>query len=110
MYRATSQGQVEMTPEEEAEFLASLPEPVVDLKMTGVEILGVMCSATRDDQNGLTAVAFGVTLARMSGQTFPDTIFYFENGNSLVITDENFDHIYSTWTPFRQSFFSPENE
>jgi hypothetical protein len=75
--------------------------------MTGVEILGVMCSATKADQAGLTAVALGVTLARMSGTTFPDTRFEFENGTSLVVTDANFDTIYAAWTPFRQSFFVP---
>jgi hypothetical protein len=87
------------------------PTPVPtpdDLKMIGVEILGVMCSATRDDQDGLTAVAVGVTMARANGQVFPATKFYFANGNDLVITDENFDAIYSTWVPFRQSFYSPE--
>jgi hypothetical protein len=85
------------------------PEPTSDeLKLRGVEILGVMCSATKDDQAGLSAVAIGVTMAQAAGQTFPDTRFYFENGNSLVITDANFDLIYAAWVPFRQSFFSPE--
>jgi hypothetical protein len=74
-------------------------------KLTGIKILNVMCSATSQDQSGLTAVAMGTTLARMNGQTFPATRFEFENGNKLVITDDNFDLIYSTWTPFRQSFF-----
>lgn len=77
-----------------------------DRKMAGVLILGVMCSATKNDQNGLTAVALGVTLARGAATTFPDTVFYFENGNSLVVTDANFDTIYAAWTPFRQSFFA----
>jgi hypothetical protein len=76
-------------------------------KMTGVSILGVMCSATKTDQSGLSAVALGVTLARMAGATFPDTKFEFENGSSLVVTDENFDTIYAAWAPFRQSFFRP---
>ena len=85
------------------------PEPIQpDPKLTGIEILNVMCSATSQDQSGLTAVAMGVTLARMNDQVFPDTRFEFENGNSLVITDDNFDLIYSTWTPFRQSFFAVE--
>jgi hypothetical protein len=78
------------------------------LKLTGVEVLGVMCSATSSDQSGLSAVAIGVTMARAAGQVFPDTRFYFENGNSLVITDANFDSIYSAWVPFRQSFFSAD--
>lgn len=75
-------------------------------KLTGIEILGVMCSATKNDQNGLTAVAMGVTLARGAGQTFPDTVFEFDNGNQITVTDSNFNTIYAAWTPFRQSFFS----
>jgi len=75
-------------------------------KRTGILILGVMCSATKDDQNGLTAVAMGVTLARMSSTTFPDTVFQFSNGNVLTITDANFNSIYAAWVPFRQSFFA----
>jgi len=74
-------------------------------KLTGVEILGVMCSATKEDQNGLTAIAMGVTLARMSAATFPDTVFQFSNGNTLTITDANFDAVYAAWVPFRQTFF-----
>ena len=84
------------------------PEPAPqDPKLVGTLINGVMCSATRDDQNGLTAVAMGVTLARASGTTFPDTVFKFANGNSLVITDANFNTVYALWVPFRQSFFKP---
>jgi len=75
-------------------------------KRTGVEILGVLCSATKEDQNGLTAIAMGVTLARMSSTTFPDTVFQFSNGNVLTITDANFNSIYAAWVPFRQSFFA----
>jgi hypothetical protein len=83
------------------------PEPAPqDPKLVGTLINGVMCSATRDDQNGLTAVAMGITLARASGKTFPDTVFQFSNGNTMVITDANFDAAYSKWVPFRQSFFS----
>jgi hypothetical protein len=95
---------------EEGDFPPPPPAPPTDeeRKLTGIEILNVMCSATSQDQSGLTAVAMGVTLARMNGQVFPDTRFYFENGNTLVITDDNFDLIYSAWTPFRQSFFAVE--
>jgi len=78
-------------------------------KRTGVEILGVMCSVTKEDQSGLSAVALGVTIARANGQTFPATRFEFENGNSLVITDANFNEIYGTWVPFRQSFFAVDD-
>jgi len=75
-------------------------------KRAGIEILGVLCSATKDDQNGLTAIATGVTLARAASSTFADTAFQFSNGNSLTITDANFNSIYAAWVPFRQSFFS----
>jgi hypothetical protein len=78
------------------------------LKLSGIEILGVMCSATKEDQSGLSAVALGVTLARMSNQTFPATRFEFQNGNSLIITNDNFDAVYAAWVPFRQSFFAVE--
>lgn len=98
--------------EQEAEYLANkqAAEDAAALeasKMTGIDILGVMCSATKTDQSGLSAVALGVTLARMAGQAFPDTKFEFENGNSLVVTNANFDTIYAAWAPFRQSFFTP---
>ena len=77
-----------------------------EAKSKGVLILGVMCSATKDDQNGLTAIATGVTLARAASSTFADTVFKFSNGNSLTITDDNFNSVYAIWTPFRQSFFT----
>jgi len=110
LQKATAQGQRDMTPEEEAEFLANLPPPdEPDPKLIGVEILGVMCSATKEDQSGLSAVALGVTIARANAQTFPPTRFEFENGNSLVITDANFNEIYGTWVPFRQSFFAVDD-
>lgn len=85
------------------------PEPTPDeLKIKGVEILGVMCSATRDDQVGLSAISIGVMNARNVGQTFPATQFYFANGNTLVIDDGNFDELYAAWVAFRQSFFLPQ--
>ena len=99
-------------PSVDAETLAKQIEAeanhaIQNAKLGGIEIRGVMCSATKADQSGLSAVALGVTLARMAGATLPDTKFEFENGNSLVVTDANFDTIYATWTPFRQSFFRP---
>ena len=117
-YHTTASGNVPFTAEEEsardAEEAAALAEAQEwaaihaqqAMKLSGVEILGVMCSATKQDQSGLSAVALGVTIARSNGQTFPDTLFEFENGNSLVITDANFNAIYSAWAPFRQSFFA----
>ena len=76
-------------------------------KRRGVDLGGTMCSATRDDQNGLAAVSVGVLFARAAGQTFPDTKFEFVNGAELLITDANFDGYYATWTAFRQNFFAP---
>jgi hypothetical protein len=117
-YRATSDGMIAFTAQEEAdrdtEEAAALAQShiraAIDaqeaLKLSGVEILGVMCSATKDDQSGLSAVALGVTIARANGQTFPATRFEFQNGNSLVITDANFNAVYAAWAPFRQSFFA----
>mgnify|MGYP001156114946 CR=1 FL=1 len=119
IYKATKDGMIPMSHEEEVEFDAMAAQAAIDaeaadalaaqeaLKLSGIEILSVMCSATKNDQNGLSAIALGVTLARLSETTFPDTRFEFENGNSLVVTDANFDTIYGAWTPFRQSFFSP---
>jgi len=117
-YKATAEGNIPFTAEEEAardaeEALAiqARSERVAKeendkRKVNGVEIHGVMCSATRSDQAGLSAIAIGFTMARKAGTKFPDTRFEFENGASLVVTDENFDEIYSIWTPFRQSFFA----
>ena len=75
-------------------------------KLAGVEINGIMCSATRSDQDGLTAVAMGTLVARAASTTFPDTLFEFDNGAELLITDANFDAYYAIWMPFRQSFYS----
>jgi len=120
-YKTTSEGNVPFTAEEEAardaeeaaELLRAQERASLTAKqaakLSGVSILGVMCSATKEDQSGLSAVALGVTIARAGGQVFPDTRFEFENGNSLVITDANFDLIYGTWVPFRQSFFAVQD-
>lgn len=72
------------------------------LKLRGVEIDGVMCSATAADQAGLTAVFLAV---QMQGANFKPTRFDFENGNKLTITLENFQRFTATWMAFRQSFF-----
>jgi len=78
------------------------------LKVSGIEILGVMCSATKEDQMGLTAVGLDYTVAKGAGGTFASTQFEFSNGNSLVITDDNFQQVYALWVPFRRSFFLPD--
>jgi hypothetical protein len=75
-------------------------------KVEGIEILGVMCSATKKDQTGMLAVGFNKLLADMAGQAFPSTKFEFENGTELVITADNYAAIQALWVPFRQSFFT----
>ena len=81
------------------------PEPIPDPKMIGVEFEGVMCSATRDDQNGLVAVIIAHQLQKTA---FQPTLFSFVNGNSLLLTYTNLPKFLSIWMPFRQSFFRPE--
>ena len=71
-------------------------------KLAGVEFGGVMCSATSQDQAGLTAVLLSV---QMQGAQFPATRFEFENGSSLVIDLANYQAFAAVWVPFRQSFF-----
>jgi hypothetical protein len=77
-------------------------------KAEGIEILGVMCSATKEDQMGLTAVGLDYSMTMAAGGTFKDTKFNFQNGSTLVITNENFSAIYDVWVPFRRSFFAPK--
>jgi hypothetical protein len=74
-------------------------------KYVGVEFEGVMCSATGQDQNGLVAVLLSIQL---QGAAFPATRFWFDNGNSLVITTANYEAFMAVWLPFRQSFFLAE--
>jgi hypothetical protein len=78
----------------------------IDPKLTGVFILGVMCSATKEDQMGLTAVGLDYSMTTAAGGTFADTEFNFQNGTTLVITSENFSSIYEVWVPFRRGFFA----
>jgi hypothetical protein len=73
-----------------------------DPKLIGVEFEGVMCSATREDQNGLAAVMIGM---QIQGALFQPTKFYFSNGNKLVLHLGNIQAFIATWMPFRQSFF-----
>lgn len=75
-------------------------------KLEGIGILGVMCSATKADQMGLTAVGLDYSMTTAAGGTFASTKFSFENGNVLVITADNFAAVYNTWVPFRRSFFA----
>jgi|TARA_R110000803_G_scaffold209737_2_gene279935 hypothetical protein len=77
-------------------------------KLSGVDLGGIMASATKSDQDGLTAVSVVVIMARAAGSTFEDTNFEFANGSELLITDSNFDGYFAAWSVFRQSFFKPE--
>ena len=67
-------------------------------KYTGIEILGVMCSATAEDQWGLGSIREYIVAGN-------STSFYFSNGNTLVLTAENLGAFEAAWVPFRQSFF-----
>ncbi|MDX5413413.1 MAG: hypothetical protein LPK02_10245, partial [Rhodobacterales bacterium] len=73
------------------------PEPEPDPKLIGIEFEGVMCSATAKDQNGLAAVLMAIQL---QGATFRPTRFFFENGNTLVISLENYEAFAAVWLPF----------
>lgn len=92
------------------------PEPVADpvppepdpaaleeaRKIEGVAFEGVMCSATKADQDGLAAVLLAI---QMQGAAFKPTMFHFANGSRLVISLANYQALAATWLPFRQSFF-----
>jgi hypothetical protein len=80
------------------------PPPPPDPKLVGIEFEGVMCSATREDQNGLAAVLLAF---QMQGAQFKPTEFHFANGSKLVLSQANIPEFIGVWMPFRQSFFSP---
>lgn len=94
---------VNLTAEEIAALPIPVPPPAPDPKLVGVEFEGVMCSATAADQAGLAAVLLAIQL---QGAAFQPTRFYFENGNTLVLTLANWQAFAATWLPFRQSFFA----
>lgn len=81
--------------------------PVDEKKLQGIEFEGVMCSATKEDQDGLVAVFLAF---QMQGSHFKPTVYEFANGNRLRITAENIQRFIGTWMPFRQSFFSDEGD
>ena len=81
------------------------PEPIPDPKLVGIEFEGVMCSATREDQNGLVAV---LVAYQLNPEGFEPVNFHFANGNTLVITKDNIMPFMAVWQPFRQSFFAVE--
>lgn len=76
----------------------------VDPKLIGIEFEGVMCSATAEDQNGLSALLLAIQL---QGEAFQPTRFEFDNGSRLIVTKENWQAFAAVWLPFRQSFFTP---
>lgn len=75
-----------------------LVPPVLDPKLIGVEFQGVMCSATKEDMWGLSAVAPWV-------QEGNSTAFEFDNGNVLVLTPDNYRAFTAVWGAYRASFF-----
>lgn len=85
------------------EAMQTADEP--DPRYVGIDFDGVMCSATRDDQNGLVAVLVAYQLQKAA---FSPTLFRFVNGNKLLLTTENLIRFVGVWMPFRQSFFRPE--
>lgn len=98
-----------VSPEDQStlkELLAA--EDASRLKLTGIEFNGIMCSATGDDQAGLSALLLKHTVLKLSGQKMPDVHFRFENGNILTINADNIEELDAIWTPFRMSFFPPQ--
>lgn len=67
-------------------------------KFTGIEFEGVMCSAMKEDQWGLSSIKSYVE----SGNSVR---YEFANGNTLVLTPENVSAFEAVWLPFRASFF-----
>lgn len=96
----------------QADEMNARPNPITKeedrQKHRGIEILGVMCSATKADQMGLTAVGLDYSMTTGNGGVFASTQFEFANGTTLVITSDNFAAVYNAWVPFRRSFFKPE--
>lgn len=80
-----------------AELIAAKAK--ADLKQSGVLFEGVLCSAQAEDMWGLNAVEGFVR----AGNATP---FKFENGNTIVLTQDNIDAFQAVWVPFRASFFA----
>lgn len=71
---------------------------VAELKLQGVLFEGVMCSATGEDQHGLSDIEQMV----LAGYTIN---FHFENGTIKAFTTANWAAFRAVWIPFRMSFF-----
>ena len=90
----------------EPEAADALPKSsALNPKMQGIEFQGVMCSATKQDQDGLLAVLIAY---QMQGSAFRPTRYDFANGNKLTITVSNIQQFIAVWMPFRRSFFTDE--
>lgn len=81
------------------------PPTSQELKLTGFEFEGVMISATGRDANGMLQVA----RAHDKGILAP-TMFYFENGSTLIINNDNFPTLEAEWSLFRTSFYIPQQD
>jgi hypothetical protein len=79
-------------------------QDIPSARMLGIEFQGVMCSATKEDQDGLLAVLIAYQL---QGDNFQPTRYDFQNGSKLTITKQNIQQFIAVWMPFRQSFFVP---
>ena len=77
---------------------------VRDKKFRGFKFDGVMCSATKDDQAGLTAV-----IVQLKSNIIESTDFEFANGSVLNLNAENIDAFSKKWANFRQRFFKKED-
>jgi hypothetical protein len=76
-------------------------------KVQGFDFNGVMCSATKDDQFGLSGMWMQYESLKAVGKAdeFAPQAFHFENGSVLVLTKDNIDAFRAVWLPFRMSFF-----
>ena len=80
-------------------------------KVQGIEFEGVMCSATKDDQSGLTGMWMQYESLKAVGKAdeLVPQAFHFENGSVLVLTKDNIEAFRAVWLPFRMSFFHIPN-
>ena len=80
-------------------------------QMTGIEINGVMCSATKDDQNGLMAVLqdfnFYKSFNDGDGSGWAYFGFQFKNGGILDINEALIADIFLIWGSFRKEVTRP---
>ena len=65
----------------------------------GFEFDGVQCSATRQDQRGIMAMAIGFQMGIAS-----ETQFKFTNGSMLEVDSDNIGRLEATFAEFRELF------